>query len=139
MIGSTTGSVFIDFELFTLNGYEGVVEIINTSSANQRFLIWRFNNGLDLYFQAFGTYFSTTIAVGRHKACFTYTPSVVKFFVDGIKIGQNTSTASITGGFDKLDFENSAGGVLFQRKLINECVVSESEFTEAEAISLTTL
>ncbi len=139
LIGSTTGSVFVDFELYTLDGFEGVIEIINTSNANQRFLIWRYNNGLDLYFQPYGTYFSSAISIGRHKVCFTYTPTLVKYFVDGVKIGQNTSTGSITGGFDKLDFENSAGGVNIQKKNIYESVVSKTEFTDAEAISLTTI
>jgi len=139
LIGSTTGSVFVDFELYTLGGFEGVVEIINTSSVSQRFLMWRYNNGLDLYFAALGTYFSTPISIGRHKACFTYTPSVVKFFVDGVKIGQNTSTGSITGGFDKLDFEHSDGGVYIEKKNIYESVVSKTAFTEAEAIALTTI
>jgi hypothetical protein len=94
---------------------------------------------LDLYFQPYGTYFSSAISIGRHKVCFTYTPTLVKYFVDGVKIGQNTSTGSITGGFDKLDFENSAGGVNIQKKNIYESVVSKTEFTDAEAISLTTI
>jgi len=139
LIGQTTGSVFVDFELYTLDGFEGVIEIIKTTGGADRWLIWRNNANLQLYSSFGASNLGATIGIGRHKACFVYTPTSLKYFVDGVKVGDATTMGTFTGGFDKLDFENSAGSVYFQKKNIYESVVSKTEFTEAEAISLTTI
>ena len=139
LIGSTTGSVFVDFELYTLDGYEGVIEIIKTTGGADRWLIWRINANLQLYSSFGASNLGATIGIGRHKACFVYTPTSLKYFVDGVKVGDTTSMGTFTGGFDKLDFENSAGSVYIQKKNIYESVVSKTAFTEAEAIALTTI
>jgi hypothetical protein len=141
LIGSTTGSVFVDFEIFTTSEFGGIIEIINTSSTGQRLLLWEnASTSLELNISGGigGGSIGTTATIGRHKAVFTYTASAIKFFLDGVKIGQ-TTPSTLTGGFDKLDFEHSQGGVFIQKKNINQALVSKSAFTEAEAIALTTL
>jgi hypothetical protein len=141
LIGSTTGSVFVDFEIFTTSEFGGIIEIINTSSTGQRLLLWEnASTSLELNISGGigGGSIGTTATIGRHKAVFTYTASAIKFFLDGVKIGQ-TTPSTLTGGFDKLDFEHSQGGVFIQKKNINQALVFTSELTEAEAIALTTI
>ena len=141
LIGSTTGSVFVDFEIFTTTGFGGIIEIINTSIVTQRLLIWE-NSGTSLELNIGsgigGSSISTPATIGRHKALFTYTSGAIKFFLDGVKIGQSTPT-SLSGGFNKLDFYHAQGGVFTQKKHINQALLFTSELTEAQAIELTTL
>lgn len=142
VIGSTTGSGYVEFTTYNQENYGGIFEIINTSNLSQRLLIWvtSTDNQISLNVGNMGGVHinKNNVSIGKHKAVFTYTTSKIKFFLDGEKVGE-TTPSSLTGGFNKVDFYHPQGTVYIQKKEISQAVLFKEELTDAAAIAFTTL
>jgi hypothetical protein len=140
LIGQGSGSLFVDFNLTQLDEFGGIVELNATSSGTTtRILLWKNTiNQLQANFGGMGSVINAAATVGRHKVCITYSASFLKYFLDGVKIGQSVSNVSPTG-FNVLSFVHTGGGVSLQKKEINQTLLFKTELTEAQALELTTL
>ena len=142
LLGTDSGTIFVDFEIFNTDNYGGILEIINDSTPSQRLLIW-VSSGQDLQLNISGgigghSIEANNISIGRHKAAFTYSANEIAYFVDGIKIGTATPTLQ-TFAFSRYDMRNSQGGVNIQKKYINQTMAFPTALTDSECIALTTL
>lgn len=142
LLGTDSGTIFVDFEIFNTDNFGGIVEIINDSNTTQRLLIW-VDSGQDLELNISSgiggqSIEVSDISIGRHKAAFTYSANEIGYFVDGVKIGTATPTLQAFA-FSRYDMRNSQGGVNIQKKYINQTMAFPTALTDSECIALTTL
>ena len=140
VINQEQGTLYVEFNVSTGSGIGGIVEIINPSSTNNRVLLWDSSSGdlinLSAFFGVKGNITKNNISLGTHKAALAYSSTAIKFFLDGVKIGEVASTASYTG-ISKIDLENASGTVNFQQKRIKEVKLYNAALSESELIALT--
>ena len=144
VIGQTEGTVYVDFNINTGQGIGGIIELINPSNTQSRVLLWdatATNNNINLvaFFSAkSGSITLNNVSVGNHKAVLIYSNSFTKFFLDGVKIGEEVSNNPYSN-MNKIDFNHTSGGVNFQQKTIKDVKLYNNALTDQEAIALTTI
>jgi hypothetical protein len=141
LIGQTEGTLFVDFDLLRLDGFSGIIDI-NTAltTTATRVLLWE-TGGTSLSAN-FGTQAPSinlnNPTIGRHKVVIIYSASICKLFVDGVKIGESSTSGSFSG-LDVVSYVCAGGGVNFQKKNIHQTLLFPTALTDSECIALTTL
>ena len=141
LIGQTEGTLFVDFDLLRLDGFSGIIDI-NTAltTTMTRVLLWE-TGGTSLSAN-FGTKAPAinlnNPTIGRHKVVIIYSASICKLFVDGVKIGESSTSGSFSG-LDVVSYVCAGGGVNFQKKNIHQTLLFPTALTDSECIALTTL
>jgi hypothetical protein len=144
VIGQTEGTMFVDFNIKTGQGIGGIIELINPSDVSSRVLLWdatALNNNINLvaFFSAKSSSITlNNVSIGNHKAVLIYSNSFTKFFLDGVKIGEQASNNPYSN-MNKIDFNHTSGGVNFQQKTIKDVKLYNNALTDQEAIALTTI
>jgi hypothetical protein len=144
VIGQTEGTMFVDFNIKTGQGIGGIIELINPSDVSSRVLLWdatALNNNINLvaFFSAKSSSITlNNVSIGNHKAVLIYSNSFTKFFLDGVKIGEQASNNPYSN-MNKIDFNHTSGGVNFQKKTIKDVKLYNNALTDQEAIALTTI
>lgn len=142
VIGQTEGSMYVDFNINTGQGIGGIIELINPSNAQSRVLLWDStassnNINLTAFFGAKSDSITlNNVSIGNHKAVLIYSNSFTKFFLDGVKIGEQVSNNHYSD-INKIDFNHTSGGVNFQQKTIKDVKLYNNVLTDQEAIALT--
>ena len=142
VIGQTEGTLYVDFNINTGQGIGGIIELINPSNTQSRVLLWdgtAVSNNINLvaFFSAKSASITlNNVSVGNHKAVLIYSNSFTKFFLDGVKIGEEISNNPYSD-MNKIDFNHVSGGVNFQQKRIKDVKLYNIALTDQEAIALT--
>ena len=141
LIGQTEGTLFVDIDLKgTTNSDQIYIEVNDGTASNK------------IYIGLYGIYslfrvvlagselvnINNTLAVGnRYKMALTYKSNSVKAFINGSKIGEDTS-ASIPS-CSTINLNTNASGQSYAQVNVQESLVFPTALTDQEAIDLTTI
>ena len=139
LIGQTEGTLFVDFDLPRLDGFSGIIDINTalTTSAT-RVLLWE-TGGTSLsanFGQQAPSLTLNNPTIGRHKVVIIYSASICKLFVDGVKIGESSTTGSFSG-LDVVSYVCAGGSVNFQQKNIHQTLLFPTALSDLDAEILT--
>ena len=137
VIGQTEGTLFADVNLDgTLTSDQQYIEINDGTTSNRIYI------GLYSIYSLFRVVsggaevvnINNTLTIGnRYKMALTYEANSVKAFINGSKIGEDTSASIPACSHVYLNYNANA------QIGVNESIIFTSLLTEAEAIALTTL
>ena len=141
LIGQTEGTLFVDIDLKgTTNSDQIYIEVNDGTALNKIYI------GLYSIYSLFRVVLAgselvninNTLAVGnRYKMALTYKSNSVKAFINGSKIGEDTS-ASIPS-CSTINLNTNASGQSYAQVNMQESLVLPTALTDQEAIDLTTI
>ena len=151
LIGSTSGAIFMDINNPNPSQYLGtppantIFGSINSGDYQNNFHFTTYGVNIYLYCNASGGALQAAIGTtmpttSKIKMAVTYTNSAIKFFLNGVLVGTDTSF-TLPSSMSRVDIGHMGGQPDSQRMRgsVNEFLLFTTALTDAEAIALTTL
>jgi hypothetical protein len=138
LIGQTEGTLYADFN-FTANSTGRRLFGVSNGTASVRFAFTvNSSNFIGLVVNGSANLIPTgTLATGRYKCVATYTNAVVKFFVNGVKIGELALDGS--GAYTDVDLGHTELNASQLNDRVLACALFPTAISESQSIALSTL
>jgi len=142
IINSSEGSFFLNLIDIKSQNFDSITLNDNSGTENNQVRIWFFNNTVTYQYQVGGSasaqISSTTIDLSTEvKISCTWKLNEFKFFVNGIKIGEDLSGAVLSSSvLSKINFSRSTFSGVFYGK-VKDVRVYNTALTDAELQALT--